>query len=149
MSDLLPHHLQLVGIAKGWALKNLPGWSDDCHRDLPGTFGGKTVEGKVSASTMTVPQLGTVLDAYERRGWPRQKKVFGKGTAAKKVPPQIAHMVRLWGRLGAAGKVGNASRPALLVWCSRQVNRPVQDLDSLDVNEGKKLIEALKGWLGR
>lgn len=149
MSDLLKHHLQLVGIAKGWAMKNLVGWSDDCHRDLLGTFGGKTVEGKVSASTMTVPQLGTVLDAYERRGWPRQKKVFGKGAAAKKVPPQIAHLVRLWGRLGAAGKVGNASRPALLVWCARQVNREVRDLDSLDVNEGKKLIEALKGWLGR
>lgn len=149
MSDLTKHHLQLVGIAKTWALKNLPGWSDECHRDLLGTYGGKAVDGKVSASTMSVPQLGSVLDAYERRGWPRQKKVFGKGQAAKKVPPQIAHLVRLWGKLGTAGKVTNASRPALLAWCARQVNREVRDLDSLDVAESQKLIEALKGWLGR
>lgn len=149
MSDLTKHHLQLVGIAKTWAMKNLPGWSDECHRDLLGTYGGKVVDGKVSASTMTVPQMGCVLDAYERRGWPRQKKVFGKGQAAKKVPPQIAHLVRLWGKLGAAGKVTNASRPALLAWCARQVNREVRDLDSLDVAESQKLIEALKGWLGR
>lgn len=149
MSDLTKHHLQLVGIAKTWALKNLPGWSDESHRDLLGTYGGKAVEGKVSASTMTVPQLGSVLDAYERRGWPRQKKVFGKGDAARKVPPQIAHLVRLWGKLGAAGKVDNDSRPALLAWCARQVNHEVRDLDSLTTAESQKLIEALKGWLGR
>lgn len=151
MSDLQKHYLQLVGIAKSWAMKHLAGWSDDSHRDLLGTFGGKTVEGKVSASTMTVPQLGSVLDSYERRGWPRQKKVFmsHKGTAAKKVPPQIAHLVRLWGKLGTAGKIENASRPALLAWCARQVNRAVPDLDILDVTESQKLIEALKGWLGR
>lgn len=149
MSDLTKHHLQLVGIAKTWAMKHLAGWSDESHRDLLGTFGGNAVDGKVSASTMTVPQLGAVLDSYERRGWPRQKKVFGKGATAKKVPPQIAHLVRLWGRLGAAGKVTNASRPALLAWCGRQVAHEVQDLDSLTTEESQKLIEALKGWLGR
>lgn len=149
MSDLTKHHLQLVGIAKTWALKNLPGWSDESHRDLLGTHGGKVVDGKVSASTMTVPQLGLVLDAYERRGWSRQKKVFGKGKAAKTVPPQIAHLVRLWGRLGTAGKVASASRPALLAWCARQVQHEVRDLDSLTTEESQKLIEALKGWMGR
>lgn len=149
MSDLTKHHLQLVGIAKSWAMKHLPGWSDESHRDLLGTYGGKPVDGKISASTMSVPHLGLVLDAYERRGWPRQKKVFGKGAAAKKVPPQIAHLVRLWGKLGAAGKVTNASRPALLAWCARQVNHEVRDLDSLATEESQKLIEALKGWMGR
>lgn len=149
MSDLMKHHLQLVGIAKTWALKNLPGWSDESHRDLLGTFGGKVIDGKVSASTMTVPQLGSVLDSYERRGWPRQKKVFGQGDAAKKVSPQIAHIVRLWGRLEAAGKIDNPSRAALLAWCSRQIGRTVPNLDVVTVNEGRELIEALKGWLGR
>ena len=149
MMALQKYHLQLIGIAKSWAMKHLVGWSDECHRDLLGTYGGKVVDGKVSASTLTVPQLGLVLDAYERRGWPRQKKVFGQGTAAKKVPPRIAHLVRLWGRLGTAGKVENASRPALLAWCARQVSHEVPDLDSLGVAECQKLTEALKGWLGR
>lgn len=150
MNDLTKHHLQLVGIAKTWALKHLPGWSDEIHRDLLGTYGGKVVDGKVSASTMSVPQLGAVLDAYARRGWPRRKQVFvGPGQGAKTVSPQIAHLVRLWGRLGAAGKVDHAGRPALLAWCGRQVRRPVADLDSLSGAELQTLIEALKAWLVR
>lgn len=39
MSDLIKHYRQLVGIAKGWATKNLPGWSDDSHRDLLARYG--------------------------------------------------------------------------------------------------------------
>ena len=150
MSDLLTHHRQLVGIAKGWALKNLPGWCDETHRDLLSRHGATMVDGRVSASTLTVPQLGAVLDDYQRRGWPRTKKVFGQGKAvAKSVPPRIAHLVRLWGKLGQAGKVAKATRPALLVFCARQVGREVPDLDSLDVVECQSITEALKGWLGR
>lgn len=149
MSDLQKHHLQLVGIAKSWAMKNLTGWSDESHRDLLTLSGAKAVDGKVSASTLNVPQLNSVLWSYERRGWPRQKKVFGKGQAAKNVPPRIAHLVRLWAKLGTAGKVENASRQALLAWCARQVGHEVLNLDSLEVKECQKLTEALKGWLGR
>lgn len=149
MSDLTKHHLQLVGIAKTWAMKNLAGWSDESHRDLLTLAGGKAVDGKVSASTLSVPQLVAVLDSYERRGWPRQKKVFGQGKTAKPVPPRIAHLVRLWGKLGTAGKVETATRAALLVWCVRQVGHAVKDLDSLTVAECQTLTEALKGWLGR
>lgn len=150
MSDLLTHHRQLVGIAKGWALKNLPGWCDETHRDLLARHGATMVDGRVSASTLTVPQLGAVLDDYQRRGWPRTKKVFGQGkTAAKTVPPRIAHLVRLWGKLGQAGKVAKATRPALLAFCARQVGREVPDLDSLSLTECQSITEALKGWLGR
>lgn len=149
MSDLVKHHLQLVGIAKTWAMKHLPGWSDESHRDLLFVAGAKVVDNRLSASTMSVPQLNAVLESYERRGWPRQKKVFGEGKSAKPVPPRIAHLVRLWGKLGTSGKVANASRPALLAWCGRQVNREVRDLDSLDIAECQNLTEALKGWLGR
>ncbi|WP_416242756.1 regulatory protein GemA [Azospira sp. APE16] len=150
MSDLTKHYLQLVGIAKGWALKNLPGWCDETHRDLLSRHGATMVDGRVSASTMTVPQLGAVLDDYEHRGWPRTKKVFSQGkTAARSVPPHISHLFRLWGKLGQAGKVANATRPALLAFCARQVGRPVPDLDSLNVAECQNITEALKGWLGR
>lgn len=150
MSDLLTHHRQLVGIAKGWALKNLPGWCDETHRDLLTRHGATMVDGRVSASTLTVPQLGAVLDDYQRRGWPRTKKVFGQGKAeAKTVPPRIAHLVRLWGKLGQAGKVAKATRPALLAFCARQVGREVPDLDSLSLAECQSITEALKGWLGR
>lgn len=150
MSDLAIHHLRLVGIAKGWAEQNLPGWCDEIHRDLLARHGAKKVEGRVSAKTLTVPQLGAVLDDYERRGWPRSKKVFGKGKpSARPVPPQIAHLFRLWGKLGQAGKVDKATRPALLGFCARQTGHEVKDLDSLSTEECQAITEALKGWLGR
>lgn len=156
MSDLVKHHRQLVGIAKGWAIANLPGWSEECHRDLLRRWGATAVEGRISATTLGEKKLLAVLDDYERRGWPRNRQVFagrgkkaGGGAAARKVPPAIAHLVRLWGKLGMAGKIANCSRPALLAWCGRQTGREVPDLDSLETAELQRLTEALKGWLGR
>lgn len=149
MSSLQKHIIQLVAIAKGWALANLPGWSDESHRDLLFVHGAKVVDGRLSAKSMTMPQLGAVLDDYERRGWPRQKRVFDPGKKAKTVSPAIAHIVRLWGRLGNAGKVDNATRPALLVWCERQVGHAVKNLDALSVDECQAVTEALKAWLVR
>lgn len=162
MSDLIKHYRQLVGIAKGWALKNLVGWSDDSHRDLLARHGAIALElRRVSATTLNVPQLGAVLDDYERRGWPRSKRVFQsagpaqdrgappRAAGGRTVPPRIAHLVRLWGKLGQAGKVERATRPALLAFCARQVGRAVPDLDSLAIAECQAITEALKGWLGR
>ncbi len=152
MNDLVKHYRQLVGIAKTWAAKNLPGWCDETHRDLLTRHGAVMIDGRVSASTLNVPQLDAVLDDYERRGWSRQRKVFGagQGAAAKPVPAGIAHLVRLWGKLGQAGKVANASRPALLAFCARQCQgREVPNLDSLSMAERQAITEALKAWLAR
>lgn len=149
MSGLAKHLLQLVGIAKGWAMANLPGWSDDSHRDLLALHGARRRDDRVSALTMTAQQLSSVLDDYARRGWPREKKVFKPGAAQRATPPDIAHIVRLWGKLGDAGRLDNAGRPALLAWCERQTGHAVPDLDSLTVEERQKLIESLKGWQRR
>lgn len=175
MSDLIKHYRQLVGIAKGWAMKSLPGWSDDSHRDLLARYGavalphpnpppvgeGTNVKGnlqslRISASSMNVPQLDAVLQDYERRGWSRSKRMFagnpsaGSGRTEKcSVPPRIAYMVRMWGKLGTAGKVEHANRKALLAFCARQVARDVPDLDSLTVAECQQITEAMKGWLAR
>jgi hypothetical protein len=146
---LAKHLLQLVGIAKTWALKNLTGWSDDSHRDVLSLHGARRVGDRISASSMTVQQLSAVLSDYERRGWPRQKQVFKAGEKKKVTPPDIAHIFRLWGKLGDSGRVEDASRPALLAWCGRQVGRTVKDLDSLEPAERQNLIEALKGWMRR
>lgn len=150
MSDLIKHYLQLVGIAKVWASKSLPGWSDESHRDLLQRHGAVAIDGRISASSMNMPQLSAALEDYERRGWPRQRAFKAKdGGSAKKVPPRIAFMVRMWGKLGKAGAVKNASRQALLAFCARQVGHDVADLDSLTVAECQSIAEALKGWLAR
>jgi hypothetical protein len=158
MSDLIKHYLQLVGIAKTWAMKNLPGWSDESHRDLLARYGAVPLpsplpqagEGaRVSAKTLNVPQLDAVLGDYERRGWDRSKRVFAKDGVNKKVPERIAFIVKLWGKLGTAGELKDTSRKALLAFCVRQVKHEVPDLDSLSVKECQSISEALKGWLAR
>lgn len=149
MTDLLTHQRQLLGIAKGWALKNLPGWTDECHRDLIARHGAAAVNGRVSATVMTSSQIAAALSDYEARGWPRQRNHKAAGGQTKPIPPRIAHMVRLWGRLGAAGKGERATRPALLAFCARQARREVRDLDSLSQSECMAVTEALKSWLAR
>lgn len=152
MADLVKHYRQLVGIAKTWALKNLPGWTDESHQDLLLRAGATRVDGRVSASSLNVTQLGVALADYEKRGWPR-RPYFADRSAAKPaptpVPPQIAHLFRLWGRLAKAGRVDDGGRAALLAWCGRQVKRTVPNLDVLTPDELTALIEAAKAWLAR
>lgn len=152
MSDLLKHYRQLVGIAKGWAINHLEGWDDDMHRDLLARHGGDIGDGRPSASNLNLPQLSAVLDDYVARGWPRHKSQFRNGSpelSHKKVTPQIGLMVKLWGKLGQAGKINNASRQALLAFCARQTAHTVPDLDSLTAEESQAIIEALKAWMAR
>jgi hypothetical protein len=157
MSDLTKHYLQLIAIAKGWAIKNLAGWCDETHRDLLARHGACEIDGRISASSMNMPQLAAALEDYEKRGWPRVRKFSpspqpsptGRGGNSRAVPPRIAMLVKLWGKLGQSGKVQNASRQALLAFCARQMARNVPDLDSLSVPECQAITEALKAWFAR
>lgn len=153
MADLVKHYRQLLGIAKSWAMKSLPGWSDDSHADLLKRAGARQVDGRYSATTLTLAQLHIALADYEKRGWPRKPffadRKAGAAAKPKVVPPQIGHVFRLWGRLAKAGKVRDGGRPALLAWCGRQVGRELTELDAMSTDELQKAIEALKGWAAR
>lgn len=152
MNTTIKHKLQLLGMAKTWALGALAGWSDATHRDLIARHGAVALAAdptRVTAVSMNATQLEAALADYEARGWQRQRREFGKAGAAKAVPPHIAHIVRLWARLGQAGKVQAATRPALLAWVSRQVGRTVPNLDALSTAEGQTVTEALKAWAAR
>jgi hypothetical protein len=152
MSDLIKHYRQLLGIAKNWAERNIAGWCADTHRDLLARHGAVMVEGRVTASSMNMPQLAAALEDYERRGWIRQKGYAAKGaqqSTHKEVPPRIANMFKLWGKLGQAGKVNNETRAGLLSFCARQTKREIRSLDDLSVVECQGIIEALKNWFAR
>ena len=149
MADLLKHYRQLLGIAKSWADKQLPGWSDDMHRELLARHGAVEINGRISATSMNLPQLSAALEDYAGRGWPRRKNYQPTQSQPRKVSPQIGLIVKLWGKLGQAGKVNNASRSALLTFCARQTAKHVPDLDSLSDSECQAIIEALKAWMAR
>jgi len=121
MSDLIKHYRQLLGIAKSWAEKNLPGWCDDLHRNLLARHGAVEIEGRISASSMNMPQLAAALEDYEKRGWPRTRSFNDKANNTRKdVPPRIANIFKLWAKLGQAGKVESTTRASLLKFCGRQ-----------------------------
>lgn len=150
MTDLIKHYRQLLGIANSWATKNLPGWCDELHRDLIARHGAIEIEGRLSASTMNMPQLSAALDDYERRGWPRTKTFSNKGQHAPvQVSPQIGQIRKWWGKLDQAGKLKNASRAAMLTFCGNQAKREITKLDDLTKPECQRIIEALKSWSQR
>jgi hypothetical protein len=150
MTDLIKHYRQLLGIAKGWATANLAGWCDDLHRDLLARHGAVEIEGRVSASSMNMPQLAAALDDYESRGWPRSRTFNSKGAQAPaKVTPQISQIVKLWGNLDKAGKLKNPSRAGMLGFCGHHVKREITKLDDLTTGECQGIIEALKAWSRR
>jgi hypothetical protein len=153
MNTLIKHKLQLLGMAKTWGLGALAGWCDEAHRDLIARHGAVALPKdphRVTASSMNAMQLEAALVDYEARGWARQHRVFKTAPGqTKAVPPHIAHMVRLWARLGQAGKVQAATRPALLTWIARQVGRTVPHLDALSAPEAQQVTEALKAWAAR
>jgi len=155
--DSIKHKLRLLAMAKNWAIKSLTGWSDDAHRDLIARHGAVALPKepqRVTATSMSAMQLEAALGDYETRGWVRVRGQYlaardGAQATVKRVPADIAHIVRLWARLGTAKKVQAATRPALLAWCSRQVGQSVQTLDVLSTEQRSKLIEALKAWAKR
>lgn len=152
MSDLIKHAYQLIGIAKNWAIKNLPNFTDDNHRDLLARHGAIAKNGRISATTLNMKALEAVLKDYEQRGWHRERSFFstgskggaGSGLKAKPITESIRMIVRLWSKLGQAGKIKIATRPTLLAFCTRQTQREIKDLDSLSPKEQQSLIEALK-----
>jgi len=150
MTDLSKHYRQLLGIAKNWAERNLAGWCDELHRDLLARHGAIEVEGRITASSMNMPQLAAALDDYERRGWPRSRTYSAKGKQAPaKVTPQISQIVKLWGNLDKAGKLKNPSRAGMLGFCGHHVKREITKLDDLTTGECQSIIEALKAWSRR
>lgn len=149
MTDLIKHYRQLLGIAKNWAERNLTGWCDETHRDLLARHGAMEIEGRITASTMNMPQLAAALEDYEKRGWPRTRSFSDKGNQAPaKVTPQISAIVRGWSKLGQAGKLEDSSRAAMLKFCGNQVKdkRTISKLDDLTSKECQGIIEALKAW---
>ncbi len=159
MADLVVHYRRLLGMAKGWAVQHLPGYSEDSHRDLLQRYGATAVADKrgaprISATTMSAAQMQAALNDYERRGWPRQRSDAASQqapTAQRKVLDSKVRMIfALWGKLGSAGQLRNSSRSTLVSWAAKQLGHTLpSDLAKLTDVEKSKLIEQLKIWSNR
>jgi hypothetical protein len=157
---------QLLGIAKTWATKQLAGWDDQAHRDLLARHGAQPdANGRVSAKCMTEAQLGTALDDYAARGWPRFKGGQPDGantTNGRAIPnkPQQRKLRAMWYALADVGAVqrpasATACVAAIETWAKRQINHgasPLGRLDALNFASAGQLnvlTDELKAWAKR
>lgn len=144
MTKFAKPKLQLIGIAKTWACKSLAGWDDQAHRDLLARHGATEIEGRVSASTLNTKQLLSVLDDYERRGWPRVRKDKPDGRTLAQ-SPESRKVRALWLMLHALGQVRDPSEAALAAYVKR-----MSGVDALQWSRNPHvLIESLKSWAMR
>ncbi len=151
LKPLDKHLIQLVAIAKSWAMGHVAGFDDASHRQILARHGAqpKQAGGEPSATTLGISQLNAVLDTYVSLGWERR---HGQGAANKPrlvIKADMALLLKLWSRLATADKVHNNERSALLAWISREMGREVKRLDDLTVIERQRLIEQQKQWLAR
>lgn len=139
----------VLGIAASWAKQNLPGWTDDSHRDLLARHGATAVKGRMSAKTLSASGIEAALSDYEQRGWPRQRRQ-GLPQATRRVVSldKQSGMIRaLWIQLGKAGALEADTAAALLAFC-RSMSKTAALAKVEDMNWAQKsaVIEALKNW---
>ncbi len=122
--------------------KQVPGLADDAvWREYMQRHTGKR-----SLKDLSPAQLGLLLDALAKdgaaKGGPPRRASTPKGD-------QVALIRQYWADLAAAGQIEDADEARLLAWAARQLKRPVDRLEWLSGTDKSRLIQALKGWLGR
>ena len=140
MKSRRTYYHQQIAIAKNWAMRKVAGFDDSHHRDILLEFGATEKDGRLSATTLTDHGCRAVLAHYGRMGFGRSRPSMN---------PQQVLILSLWGQLGDAQKVEQASRPALMAWLSRQLGKDIRRLEDITPRECSNIIEQLKAWLER
>jgi phage gp16-like protein len=108
------------------------------------------VTGKVSCTTMSLAELGKVLDEFKRLGWApvtsqKSKSVPGRPPLADH--PGARKARALWISLSLLGAIRQPTEAALQAFARRQMG--CQQLQWADQSQVYKLIEALKAFAQR
>lgn len=119
---------------------------EDTYRALLRAHGAQLKGDKPSATTMTVPQLETALDAMKRAGF-KPARTSQVARIADWRKPRIAKLNALWCALADAGIVRDRSEAALTKFCARFTRTArLEWAGSAGLNQA---IEALKDWARR
>ena len=106
------------------------------------------VTGHASSTACSDKQLGAVLAEFERLGW----TLKGTGTRRTSGESWVRMIYAIWGEL--APLLDAATDDTLRAFVRRQTKsrknpEGISDPKWLDAQEGRKVIEGLKGWLAR
>lgn len=134
-------------IKKIHALKGSLKMEDDVYRQLLAGFGAKT------STKLSIPKAEELIKDLEAKAlaagvWEKRKPARKAKTTRKLADSDQARMIRyVWLQLHEAGKVKDPSEQALASYVKRMTG--VAALQWLDVEQGSKVIEAMKKWLKR
>ncbi|QIL81846.1 regulatory protein GemA [Diaphorobacter sp. HDW4A] len=117
--------------------KKALGWSDDDYRFHLVNLTGKSSSGQLDAVGRT-----KVLGHMEALGFKPKARAFKPFDQATKIK-------WLWGKIGEAGGLRDASPQALLAFVGRTTGTGVDDVSFLPTASASKVIEALKAMLDR
>jgi phage gp16-like protein len=143
-----------IQIAKAWALKTLPGFTDDNYRDLLQEAGGKR-----SCTELDWRGRMAALKRFEELGWVAApaKKAHTRTSPDKGRPGGVCRrladddqskMARgLWIDLHTLGAVKNSSEKSLNAYVLRMAK--VSDISWCNDQQHFTIIEALKDWRAR
>lgn len=123
--------------------KQLAGWTDDDYRYLLATCGATVRDGKPSATTMSISQMETALNALRVKGGKQDDTPHAAFSRDKR--PRINKLMALWHALADAGVVQQRSLQAMMAWCENNVPG-INKLVWADTMALNKAIEMLKGF---
>ncbi|MCC7413345.1 MAG: regulatory protein GemA [Gammaproteobacteria bacterium] len=120
------------------------GLDEDSYRAILAAYGAREVDGRPSATTMSVSQLEQALEHQKHLGFrPRRRP----GRADDWRQPRIDKIARLWSLLRDAGVLRDGSQRARDRFCARQTG--TARLDWASSAQLNQVIEALKSWCDR
>lgn len=123
------------------------GMDEDTYRCFLLTQGAKGKAGYVSATTLSIGQLSTAVEAMKKKGFRPKPKRGSVGRISDWRKPRIKKITALWCALADAGVVRNRSEAAMVTWCATLTHKPrLEWAISADLNA---CIEALKDWAHR
>lgn len=122
------------------------GLDEDTYRAILEAHGAAEVDGRPSATTLSVVKLEEVLEHLKRLGF-RPTRQRPTATTADWRQPRIDKIVALWCALADAGVVRDRSERAMLQWCARLTRKArLQWASTSDLNA---CVEGLKSWAQR
>lgn len=122
------------------------GMDEDDYRLFLVKHGATKKNGRVSASTMTIGQLETAIEAMKRAGFKPVRKSVVSSLSDWRVP-RIKKITALWCTLADAGVVKSRNESSMQRWCAGITKKA--KLEWATAQDLNNCIEGLKSWAAR
>lgn len=143
MNDAARKRLYTLMQVANTTLKTLhPTWCDEDYRLVLQQCGATEINGRISASTMSIAQMEKAMAMFKQKGF---KATLSSGKRySKEKQPRIAKLNAMWCAMADAGVVQDRSESAMRAWCENKVPNLVQLswADNAALNKATDMLKA-------